>query len=191
MVSLVSELPPGSSPLARGLRAADCARAARTGIIPARAGFTLTDIRRSIRPGDHPRSRGVYAARLSRRLSNEGSSPLARGLPLVAASIAYSIGIIPARAGFTFLISIIIIIYQDHPRSRGVYGHASVVAIAAAGSSPLARGLPLLSPLTMISQGIIPARAGFTSRLRGDHRDREDHPRSRGVYHHHHHLSRI
>ena len=91
----------GSSPLARGLRAADCARAARTGIIPARAGFTLTDIRRSIRPGDHPRSRGVYAARLSRRLSNEGSSPLARGLPLVAASIAYSIGIIPARAGFT------------------------------------------------------------------------------------------
>ena len=70
------------------------------------------------------------------------------------------------------------------------------------GSSPLARGLPRTSPwacragriiparagFTVITGAdvayarIIPARAGFTPRLRGDHRRRRDHPRSRGVY---------
>ena len=55
-------LPPGSSPLARGLlhRALDGAPVG--GIIPARAGFTRT-VRRAPRlERDHPRSRGVYGA---------------------------------------------------------------------------------------------------------------------------------
>ena len=53
---------------------------------------------------------------------------------------------------------------------------------ASSGSSPLARGLPPRYPRTGRSGGIIPARAGFTSR-RWDRRSAmSDHPRSRGVY---------
>ena len=50
------------------------------------------------------------------------------------------------------------------------------------GSSPLARGLQQRGPLVEEDGGIIPARAGFTDRLRRTHRAHRDHPRSRGVY---------
>ena len=50
------------------------------GIIPARAGFTVTTLPAALAQEDHPRSRGVYriAPRDLGRYS--GSSPLARGL---------------------------------------------------------------------------------------------------------------
>ena len=90
----------------------------------------------------------------------------------------------------------------DHPRSRGVYLALAPTEVTAAGSSPLARGLPLghdadpsaegSSPLArglrrlwrlrQVRLRIIPARAGFTgSHLLGDGLT-ADHPRSRGVY---------
>ena len=50
------------------------------------------------------------------------------------------------------------------------------------GSSPLARGLQLTKDLTRGVPRIIPARAGFTIMMIDDYDDREDHPRSRGVY---------
>ena len=91
----------GSSPLARGLPPIPPSPAARTGIIPARAGFTWC--RRPGRPTswDHPRSRGVYAGHSSHPLPRVGSSPLARGLLLGAGDPRRAPGIIPARAGFT------------------------------------------------------------------------------------------
>ena len=50
------------------------------------------------------------------------------------------------------------------------------------GSSPLARGLrPIPRPLPY-SYGIIPARAGFTVLIYDPYKERQDHPRSRGVY---------
>ena len=52
----------GSSPLARGLRARRRDPVPGPGIIPARAGFTGPLMVRYARPGDHPRSRGVYPA---------------------------------------------------------------------------------------------------------------------------------
>ena len=51
------------------------------------------------------------------------------------------------------------------------------------GSSPLARGLPFASFFTMTEDRIIPARAGFTLAVFVTSWAREDHPRSRGVYH--------
>ena len=50
----------GSSPLARGLHNDAAVPVDRAGIIPARAGFTLTTTFRWEGSGDHPRSRGVY-----------------------------------------------------------------------------------------------------------------------------------
>ena len=90
----------GSSPLARGLQAADeltCllvriipARAGFTaaqsavlaplGIIPARAGFTPALRPESQIQTDHPRSRGVYVKGYWVAHHGHGSSPLARGL---------------------------------------------------------------------------------------------------------------
>ena len=74
---------------------------ARTGIIPARAGFTKRIYPSTLPTPDHPRSRGVYSP--SRRFLEHvgGSSPLARGLPENRKKNAVSLRIIPARAGFT------------------------------------------------------------------------------------------
>ena len=51
---------------------------------------------------------------------------------------------------------------RDHPRSRGVYTRSPAPPRAAAGSSPLARGLPSTPTNLGLETGIIPARAGFT-----------------------------
>ena len=71
---------------------------------------------------------------------------------------------------------------RDHPRSRGVYLPSSVEACIDAGSSPLARGLRIVSLIIVIPFGIIPARAGFTVRMVTLALLSTDHPRSRGVY---------
>ena len=73
-----------------------------------------------------------------------------------------SMGIIPARAGFTF-----------PGRSGRRAGH---------GSSPLARGLRTLAHAHEQIVRIIPARAGFTFTRRPRISSTKDHPRSRGVY---------
>ena len=111
---------------------------------------------------DHPRSRGVY---WDSRLPEEtaaGSSPLARGLPQPGGHLRDSRGIIPARAGFTRVITREEEKSPDHPRSRGVYAPVGGPDEVGVGSSPLARGLP----------GTGAARWAR----------RRDHPRSRGVY---------
>ena len=174
-------------------------------IIPARAGFTLSrgivlcttrdhprsrgvyaisppEYRR--RSPDHPRSRGVYGAHSTMTSSPYGSSPLARGLRGALLRRRGLGRIIPARAGFTDLAPIGQHLSRDHPRSRGVYADASVQCCGAAGSSPLARGLPGIGVGGGRGRGIIPARAGFTSTNYNPAGMPTDHPRSRGVYTH-------
>ena len=134
----------------------------RSGIIPARAGFTDGALLHG-RPGrDHPRSRGVYMHPRLSVLRITGSSPLARGL-LAEYLKHYSDGrIIPARAGFTDLVAHPVVAGGDHPRSRGVYAPARTPGAAAGGSSPLARGLHARGLDLPERVRIIPARAGFT-----------------------------
>ena len=152
----------GSSPLARGLRVSRRMRMGRAGIIPARAGFTLTDTARLSDVWDHPRSRGVY----------DGHSLL----------VNFGHGIIPARAGFTGFRSSFFTVLWDHPRSRGVYAPPLAGTPTAHGSSPLARGLREQDRAPDAEAGIIPARAGFTSQSGARADWTPDHPRSRGVY---------
>ena len=132
----------GSSPLARGLLYdggdADCS----SRIIPARAGFTSRTNTRATISADHPRSRGVYELPRLAFDHNNGSSPLARGLPAPENGTA--------KTG------------MDHPRSRGVYQWSGTVLLRRGGSSPLARGLPGVAVAAGDGCGIIPARAGFT-----------------------------
>ena len=193
----------GSSPLARGLHRLRDLHLDRRRIIPARAGFTApADPGTPIDP-DHPRSRGVYHEFRGLFGWKNGSSPLARGLPVFTLTVLFCSGIIPARAGFTLGFEIALELFEDHPRSRGVYVPRGPQEGVLAGSSPLARGLhergpaprhglriiPARAGFTLGRQGeghmlrwIIPARAGFTGRRPARRVPPRDHPRSRGVY---------
>ena len=152
----------GSSPLARGLPGGEVLRAARRGIIPARAGFTRGQRGARSEPGDHPRSRGVYPPTPIGGCRSWGSSPLARGLHGVGDELERGVGIIPARAGFTLDRGHARRVHRDHPRSRGVYYDRMCLVNRAVGSSPLARGLLRGKKIPADARGIIPARAGFT-----------------------------
>ena len=175
-------MPPGSSPLARGLPGGRLRRRDRKGIIPARAGFTGVLVGIPPRLGDHPRSRGVYWARRGRPYARPGSSPLARGLRTRPTTGGAWRRIIPARAGFTSPGGRGRGPRRDHPRSRGVYVEQLDASKVDAGSSPLARGLHRPETLLPDIDRIIPARAGFTRPRRQPVPPRRDHPRSRGVY---------
>ena len=96
---------------------------------------------------------------------------------------AGSVGIIPARAGFTSSPSTTRSSTPDHPRSRGVYDTVGPYFLNGPGSSPLARGLPIFDTGFAIPRRIIPARAGFTLPPICWLAHTRDHPRSRGVYH--------
>ena len=172
----------GSSPLARGLPRCWEARWFLPRIIPARAGFTTPARPRAKTTRDHPRSRGVYAARSRSRLRSMGSSPLARGLPDWWRDPHDRLRIIPARAGFTLMPVSSSHTRRDHPRSRGVYAAQVAHDALSEVSSPLARGLPIRVDLDRALTRIIPARAGFTGGGLGVGHGGEDHPRSRGVY---------
>ena len=111
-----------------------------------------------------------------------GSSPLARGLPLVEVVEGGVHGIIPARAGFTTTITGSPCSSADHPRSRGVYSLDARGLASTAGSSPLARGLRGENRVDRATDRIIPARAGFTTSHVSSTIWAWDHPRSRGVY---------
>ena len=154
--------PSGSSPLARGLHGRLVAARVVCGIIPARAGFTGNLTNHLGLTADHPRSRGVYASSNGRPSCSTGSSPLARGLLLPLEVGDHLLRIIPARAGFTPLYIGGLVVYTDHPRSRGVYVERRAWEAGFQGSSPLARGLRTFSPGTFWTPS--------------------DHPRSRGVY---------
>ena len=156
--------PQGSSPLARGLLAPGLHVECSGRIIPARAGFTVFPTHPCTDNRDHPRSRGVYLRPLSRRSRRPGSSPLARGLRRRPRRVQIPRRIIPARAGFTGDHDRGGRHPGDHPRSRGVYQPWTRALGPVPGSSPLARGLPLIVPTPRRSVGIIPARAGFTRR---------------------------
>ena len=153
---------PGSSPLARGLpiRLHETGQPLR--IIPARAGFTPSAARPRYPQQDHPRSRGVYWNKMMHVEHGEGSSPLARGLRSLRATIKLAKRIIPARAGFTPQPVCRPQPPRDHPRSRGVYDRTDGGDQPERGSSPLARGLHHVADGRGRVVGIIPARAGFT-----------------------------
>ena len=172
----------GSSPLARGLHWLVMWVPHATGIIPARAGFTVLPGPVPVAVQDHPRSRGVYPAGATRRCRAWGSSPLARGLLRQGNRREADQRIIPARAGFTAGPPGPPPDRGDHPRSRGVYVVGVALTAGHRGSSPLARGLPPRIPYFGYPKRIIPARAGFTDAHPPVRALCRDHPRSRGVY---------
>ena len=91
----------GSSPRVRGLRPGHQDQLPGVGIIPARAGFTLSRPCGDGPASDHPRACGVYTGLYDAEVMAHGSSPRVRGLPRHGGRGPPGSGIIPARAGFT------------------------------------------------------------------------------------------
>ena len=154
----------GSSPHARGARAAAEDRPVHVGIIPACAGSTPARPRRLGGRGDHPRMRGEHMLASGQVSSQQGSSPHARGARHVLERDVHGGGIIPACAGSTTSRCTTASRRGDHPRMRGEHFVSRSPTAWFEGSSPHARGAQRDRRRTYPPPGIIPACAGSTPR---------------------------
>ena len=154
----------GSSPLARGTHAVVVAEVGGVGLIPARAGNTPNGTLWKYSTRAHPRSRGGHPSTKAKLYDVSGSSPLARGTLEARGRCAGRLGLIPARAGNTWLIGFRFSSLRAHPRSRGEHAPGSGAFEFALGSSPLARGTQGGVRVEISNNGLIPARAGNTVR---------------------------
>ena len=92
----------GSSPLARGTPPGGARLTRLWGLIPARAGNTVSARDRVEIEGAHPRSRGEHLSTSVSATVRPGSSPLARGTLVPCLARGKRGGLIPARAGNTW-----------------------------------------------------------------------------------------
>ena len=152
----------GSSPLARGARLYRIWRGLGKGLIPARAGSTLCFPLAVRYCWAHPRSRGEHRRMPPCSGGAGGSSPLARGAPGTVRRCCGRCGLIPARAGSTFMCRFLRWGGWAHPRSRGEHSDSSESRRQSPGSSPLARGARVVTCCYLGNIGLIPARAGST-----------------------------
>ncbi len=162
MLTPLTFMPPGSSPLTRGALSPEATPANLAGLIPAHAGSTQLSIFDQDSQSAHPRSRGEHASRARHSRNINGSSPLTRGAPTLC-SLAHELGrLIPAHAGSTPLRRFASTRLGAHPRSRGEHVVFSHRRPGSEGSSPLTRGA-LRRPIS-------------------GHVGRGAHPRSRGEH---------
>ena len=141
-VGVVAAAPSGSSPHVRGALQHQNQLRAMSGIIPACAGSTSSDVTLLHPIRDHPPH--VRGARHPRRRRGRRQ------------------GIIPACAGSTVHVGDDQVHGGDHPRMCGEHALSHLVLLAAAGSSPHVRGAPSANGETVAELGIIPACAGST-----------------------------
>ena len=111
-----------------------------------------------------------------------GSSPLARGTLLGFVVCSAVCRLIPARAGNTAPARRCRSQSPAHPRSRGEHPAVTEVMCSGDGSSPLARGTRGVLGGRVLSDRLIPARAGNTHRAAEPHHLKPAHPRSRGEH---------
>ena len=199
------DLAAGSSPLARGTPPGNRPLRVRSRFIPARAGNTTPGAPSAATATVHPRSRGEHWSAERSAAVCPGSSPLARGTPLLRPPLLPAERFIPARAGNTRRTGSRCQPGAVHPRSRGEHSRTTRGGGAlCSGSSPLARGTLQdhaggggalcsgSSPLARGTRGggrrrarrlrFIPARAGNTTPEISTARPTSVHPRSRGEH---------
>ena len=158
--NIVSCYPKGSSPRVRGAGQGRRLRHGAGGIIPARAGSSLTKQCKVSATRDHPRACGEQASATTVTTSFTGSSPRVRGAVTVRAALVSGSGIIPARAGSSARSQGRRVPRRDHPRACGEQTPRCAKSAAMAGSSPRVRGADFLGGVSAKDNGIIPARAG-------------------------------
>ena len=153
----------GSSPRMRGTRGRTSFPPRFQGIIPAHAGNTGNVGGSRRRAGDHPRACGEHQVFSLIVTGWLGSSPRMRGTRKQSLLIRHFIGIIPAHAGNTSLMSCTAVLPRDHPRACGEHNQATAETVNRWGSSPRMRG----------TLNHVPPHKAIT----------EDHPRACGEHH--------
>ena len=153
----------GSSPLTRGKRKHRVEHRLHGGLIPAHAGKTQDQPRRTPQTSAHPRSRGENGPGDRACLTSSGSSPLTRGKRLADLRDGLNLRLIPAHAGKTSSRCSRKACIPAHPRSRGE-NHRLAAGIEDAGGSS-------------------PPHAGKTHDTHVTPPARRAHPRSRGENH--------
>ena len=172
----------GSSPHTRGALCRWISTPWQKRIIPAYAGSTTCRKRPTFSRADHPRIRGEHAQYRNIVKWQNGSSPHTRGAPILSYNAPWTVGIIPAYAGSTFLMPSNPHVGWDHPRIRGEHPPGPATYCPCPGSSPHTRGAHLMLALRACDHGIIPAYAGSTFQAARCWRAASDHPRIRGEH---------
>ena len=154
----------------------------KVGIIPAGAGLTIrtTAISRSAR--DHPRRCGAHYQGFWLYQFVVGSSPQVRGSLTSILFCSIRSGIIPAGAGLTGKRGLQTVKFGDHPRRCGAHLPLPFFGALKPGSSPQVRGSRLAHIDQFPDDGIIPAGAGLTQRVKTLKARRRDHPRRCGAH---------
>ena len=170
----------GSSPRGRGKRRCRWIRRVGLRLIPARAGKTMRDTTYAHVTRAHPRAGGENPNTERLRQWVFGSSPRGRGKLLLSLDVHVCCGLIPARAGKTSAALILSRRRAAHPRAGGENPATTGLTIGFTGSSPRGRGKQTKEYLELSNQGLIPARAGKTSRLTDRAATWAAHPRAGG-----------
>ena len=170
----------GSSPLTRGKHRRTQRHCLGRGLIPAHAGKTIGLRPFSVGHRAHPRSRGENRRYGGGRCGRRGSSPLTRGKLSGWIGVMVPVGLIPAHAGKTEGVPVVLDLQGAHPRSRGENGSGVGRLAIDEGSSPLTRGKLIRGGRRKGKHGLIPAHAGKTNACLGNDESPGAHPRSRG-----------
>ena len=111
---------------------------------------------------DHPRGCGEHVLIWTPARVTAGSFHRMRGAPRDDPGRAASTRIIPADAGSTVSVLMVLIMMKDHPRGCGEHAGGHDVAARMEGSSPRMRGARHERRQGHLQPGIIPADAGST-----------------------------
>ena len=152
----------GSSPYARGALSPTFGTGGVSGIIPVCTGSTADLWRTVDGEWDHPRMHGEHP--VTKLIDNftAGSSPYARGAPVVLVHPEYH--------------------NRDHPRMHGEHQLSHCREPAVKGSSPYARGARPAISRKCPRPGIIPVCTGSTGCPPAPQRLYRDHPRMHGEH---------
>ena len=172
----------GSSPRMRGTQYSLVHDVFSLGIIPAYAGNTRNPNPRKRPPRDHPRVCGEHLPPVIMDAKRRGSSPRMRGTLTCGILLLLMMGIIPAYAGNTRIVSFRFRKIWDHPRVCGEHSSSLSFFSVVEGSSPRMRGTRHVGGESWSDGGIIPAYAGNTFPRRAPRPSRRDHPRVCGEH---------
>ena len=171
------ELPSGPSPRVRGKLSRARWTALSIGSIPACAGETRAARWRTGSGRVHPRVCGGNSTTSAGGSAGFGPSPRVRGKPIVNRIFLVPDGSIPACAGETSRVMVLLSALMVHPRvcggNRGRVGSSAL----AGGPSPRVRGKRLSASGWTARRRSIPACAGETPQTIGGTRDGTVHPR--------------
>ena len=172
----------GSSPRARGTRWNSRCGSQYRRFIPAGAGNTCAPRASTSSTPVHPRGRGEHEDMMGQPIDDHGSSPRARGTPVLDFERALDERFIPAGAGNTAPPPSPATTSAVHPRGRGEHLMPRRWNASATGSSPRARGTHRRGGVRQLPERFIPAGAGNTSPPNCSATPSPVHPRGRGEH---------